>query len=280
MPETADIADPASELTVVEPTRDEVFVRAIDLPTLSVRQAEAAVAQQLDILSPLPTAEVVFSVVLIGPVEEGLNRFAVGFAPRELLARLGAGRERSVTLTGWLDGEPVRFRFEPSGAAPGQPNWAARLEAATIAGLCLAILLVGATLRMGGEIDKLQARADDANAEALRLGAEAASVDRLAVAWRAAAAARGAGVVDCALGGLAKAANGSVSIARLGFADGVVTAHLSAPPSDATLTALRALGFSATPPAAPGGPSMPAAAADPAASPVVRDVQTTAADCR
>jgi hypothetical protein len=68
------------------PAHGEVFVRAVDLPTLSLRQARAAVAQQLDILSPLPPAEVAASVVLIGPTEEGLNRYAVGLAPRRLIA--------------------------------------------------------------------------------------------------------------------------------------------------------------------------------------------------
>src|SRR5579864_3489629 len=64
------------------PPPDEVFVRAIDLPTLSLRQARAAVARQLDILSPLPPAEVAASVVLVGPTETGLHRYAVGLAPR------------------------------------------------------------------------------------------------------------------------------------------------------------------------------------------------------
>ena len=83
---------------------DEVFVRAIDLPTLSLRQARAAVAHQLDILSPLPPAEVAASVVLVGPTEAGLNRYAVGLAPRKRLAEAPAG-EKTVTLIGRLDGQ-------------------------------------------------------------------------------------------------------------------------------------------------------------------------------
>src|SRR5271155_2336625 len=104
MPDTADFDQPIppDASIAAAPVRDEIFVRALDLPTLSLKQARAAVAQQLDILSPLPPAEVAFSVVLLGPVEEGLNRFAVGFAPRALLERDG---ERIVTLIGRLDGE-------------------------------------------------------------------------------------------------------------------------------------------------------------------------------
>ncbi|HXQ15636.1 MAG TPA: hypothetical protein VN814_13530 [Caulobacteraceae bacterium] len=287
MPDTADFAPSADEVQAIaaEPNRDEIFVRALDLPTLSLKQARAAVAQQLDILSPLPPAQVVSSVVLVGPVEDGLNRFAVGFAPRELLARMTEGGERSVALTGWLEGEAIAFRFDRPGAPPGKPDWAARLEAATIAGLCLAILLAGASVRMGREIDRVQARDDAANAQVQRLSGETASLTRIAAAWRAAQAARPAGVIDCALGDLAKATGGPVSLTRLSLAEGQVSAHLGAPASDATLTALRAMGFrAATPPTAaspaPVAPSPLAGPGDPAAAPVVRDLQTTAADCR
>jgi len=275
VPDTADFvqADPAAPIAA-EPTRDEIFVRALDLPTLSLKQARAAVAQQLDILSPLPPAEVGCSVVLLGPVEEGLNRFAVGFAPRALLERSG---ERTVTLIGRLDGEAVVFRFERPAALPGKPDWAAWLEAATIAGLCLAILLAGASMRLGREIDRLQARTDAANTQVQHLSTQAAALARIGAAWRAAETTRQAGVVDCALSDLAKATGGPVSLTRLSLADGQFDAHLAAPAADATLTALQAMGFRAAA-AAALLLAAPADAAPP--SPIVRDVQTTAADCR
>jgi hypothetical protein len=281
LPDTADFvpADPVAPIAVAQ-VRDEIFVRAIDLPTLSLKQARAAVAQQLDILSPLPPAEVVSSVVLLGPVEEGLNRFAVGFAPRALLE----GGERTTTLIGRLDGEVIVFRFDRPGALPGQPDWARRLELATIAGLCLAIVLAGASVRLGREIDRLQARTDAANTEVQHLSAEAAALARIGAAWRAAEATRQAGVVDCALGDLAKATGGPVGLTRLNLADGQFSARLSAPATDATLTALQALGFRTTTPPSPAAlapapaPAPPAAPAQPA--PAVRDVQTTATDCR
>jgi len=282
MPDTADFVQPIppdgpAASIAAAPVRDEIFVRALDLPTLSLKQARAAVLQQLDILSPLPPAEVASSVVLLGPVEEGLNRFAVGFAPRALLERDG---ERIVTLIGRLDGEVIVFRFERPGAAPGKPDWAWRLELATIAGLCLAIVLAGASVRLGREIDRLQARTDAANTQAQHLSAEAASLARIGAAWRAAEATRQAGVVDCALGDLAKATGGPVGLTRLSLADGQLRARLNAPATDATLTALQAMGFRATTAVAPVAPP-PASSADPAPpAPAVREVQTTAADCR
>ncbi|HEY1752023.1 MAG TPA: hypothetical protein VGG29_12210 [Caulobacteraceae bacterium] len=271
----APTADRAAALAAPDsPTPDQVFVRAIDLPTLSLRQARAAVAQQLDILSPLPPAEVAASVVLLGPTEEGLNRFAVGIAPRRLLARAADGPARAVTLTGDLDGQPIRFRFDRSARAEGPASW---LEAATVAGMCLAIVLAGASWRLGREVDAMQARADDAGQQVQRLRGQAASVGRVAGAWRAAAASRKAGVVDCALADLAKAAGGPVKLARLTLADGQLTVRLAEAPSDAMAAGLRELGFTpvAAPAPAPADPAGPAAA-----PPAALEFRTDAGACR
>jgi hypothetical protein len=275
LPDTAEFVEAAEGATAGEPIPDEIFVRAIDLPTLSVRQARAAVAQQIDILSPLPPAEVASCVVLVGPVEEGLNRFAVGFAPKGLLTRVAAPSERTVTLTGWLDGEAIAFRFDRPGAAPVKPDWRAGLEATTIAGACLAILLAAASLRLDHEIDRAQSRLDAANARVQRLSRETAALDRIGGAWRAAQVTRRGAVVDCALAGLAKAAGGPVTLSKLTLANGQISARLSAPISDSTLTALRALGFSAA-----STELAPATAPAPAAAAAIQDVRTSAADCR
>jgi hypothetical protein len=253
------------------PAREEIFVRAIDLPTLSLRQAKAAVTHQLDILSPLPPADVAASVVLLGPTEEGLNRFAVGIAPRRLLARPADGGARTITLTGRLDGQDIRFRFERADARAAQPvSW---LEVATLAGMCVAIVLAGANLRVDREIDAVQASADDANQLVQRLTHDAASVSQVGAAWRAAQASRKADVVDCALGDLAKAAGGPVKLSRLTLAGGELTVRLAAQPTDAMAAPLRALGFA---------PVAAAPAPDPAAPPPppTLDFRTSAAECR
>ncbi len=268
------------------PPADEVFVRAIDLPTPSLRQAKAAVAQQLDILSPLPPAEVVASVVLIGPTEAGLNRYAVGLAPRRRLAEAPV-EGRTVTLIGRLDGEIIAFRFErPRGGAAG--NW---IEIATIAGACLAIVLAGANLRVDHEIDAVQAEVDAADTLVQQRAHEVAQVARVAGAWRAAAATRKAGLVDCALANLVKASGGPVRIAGLAMSGGQLTARLADPPADPA--ALTALGFS--PVVAPAVQTSVAGGqpgAEPASAPgpgsgdgavpvaLAQDFQMSAAACR
>ena len=261
-----------TEPPVAPPASDEVFVRAIDLPTPSLRQARAAVAQQLDILSPLPPAEVAAAVVLVGPTEAGLSRYAVGLAPRRLLAEAPA-EGRIVTLIGRLDGEIIAFRFERPRAGADANGW---IELATIAGACLAILLAGANLRVDREIDSAQAQVDAADALVQQRSHEVAQVARVAGAWRAAAATRKAGVVDCALAGLVKASAGPVRVAGLAMAGGQLTARLADPPADPA--ALKALGLT---PAVQTGPAATAAPADTAPPPALaQDFQTSAAACR
>jgi hypothetical protein len=283
LPSPADIAADADAGGDAGETRDApaaVFVRAIDLPTASLRQARAAVAQQLDILSPLPPAGAAWSVVLLGPTEEGLSRFAVGFAPLTLLAQR-APDGTAVRLVGQLDGQDLEFRFDRAGSAgTGKLTPGARLEIATIAGLCLAVVLAGANLRVDREIDGVQARLDAADTLVQQRAHEAAASARVLGAWRAAAASRKAGVVDCALGDLAKAGGGPMKLAKLTLTDGQVTAWLSAPAPDAAISGLRALGVqpvatTATAAAAPAAPG-----ADPAAAtPVVQQFQIGQAAC-
>jgi hypothetical protein len=262
-----------------------VFVRAIDLPTLSMRQARAAVAQQLDILSPLPPAEVAASVVLVGPTQAGLNRYAVGLAPRRRLAEAPA-EGRAVTLIGRLDDQVIAFRFErPRDGEPGRT--ARRLEIATIAGACLAIVLAGANLRLDREIDAAQARLDAADTVVQQRSHEAAAVARVAGAWRAASATRKAGLIDCALANLVRASGGPVKIAGLAMAGGQLTARLAEPPSDGALAAMKALGLTPVAPALQAAAAQGAAAQGagaptepPGPTPPAQDFHTSAADCR
>ena len=251
---------------------DEVFVRAIDLPTPSLRQARAAVAQQLDILSPLPPAETAWSVLLLGPSENGLSRFAVGFAPRRVLAERAPGGG-AVRLAGRLDDQEIVFRFESPKAARGPVDW---LRVATVGGACLAIVLAAANLRVDHELDAVQTRLDAASRLAEQRSHTAADASRTLAAWRAAAATRKAGAVDCALGDIAKASGGLARLAKLELAEGQVTAWLSAPASDAEVIALRNLGAS---PVVDAATASPAAPGDPAAAVVVRRFQIGQAAC-
>jgi hypothetical protein len=252
------------------PALGEVFVRAIDLPTPSLRQARSAVAQQIDILSPLPPAETATSLVLLGPAEGGLSRFAVGFVQRARLWEPDDRSARPIALTGWLDGQEIEFRFEPGGAGARAASPGARLEAATVAGVCLAILLAAANVRVDREIDRVRAQDDAATSIVQRRTAEAAAENRVAAAWRAASVARRADVVDCALAGAAKAAGGPVKLAKLSLAGGQVTLRLASPLADPGATAMRALGFTPVSTASP----------DPTAPPTVQTFEIGAAECR
>jgi hypothetical protein len=239
----APAAAPANENAGAPHRPASVFVRAIDLPTPSLRQARAAVAQQLDILSPLPPAETAHCVVLLGPAEDGLCRYAVGFVPRASLAG-GAPADRIVTLFGVLDGRRIPFRFDRGrGAAVRKAASRSPVEIVTIAGACVAIVLAAANVRVDQALDRAQDRLDSAQTSLARRGREAAAVSRVAAAWRDTLAMRNAGVVDCGLRALSAASGGQARLARLSLSGSELKATLSAPPADATLTALRAAGF-------------------------------------
>jgi hypothetical protein len=107
---------------------------------------------------------------------------------------------------------------------------------------------------------------------------EAASVARVAGAWRAAAVTRKAGLVDCALTGVVKASAGPVKLAALALAGGQLTLRLAAPPSDGAVAAMKALGLTPTATAAANAPSVADAAAGGVLAP--QDFQTSAAACR
>jgi hypothetical protein len=222
---------------------------------------------------------VVASVVLIGPTEEGLNRYAVGLAPRRLIADAPA-ESRTVTLIGRLDGQIIAFRFPRAGAAGALA--ARRLEIATIAGACLAIVLAAANLRVDREIDAVQARLDTANGLVQQRSHEAAALARVAGAWRAAAATRKAGLVDCALADLVRANGGPVKVSGLALAGGQLTAHLASPPAESAVAALKALGMApvASAPAAAGAAATDPPVDAPAPAGPPQDFQTSAATCR
>jgi hypothetical protein len=281
LPSPAEItAEADSDAGEAHAASADVFVRAIDLPTASLRQARAAIAQQLDILSPLPPADAAWSVLLLGPTEEGLSRFAVGFAPLDLLAQR-APDGTAVRLIGQLDGQDLEFRFDRSGSpGAGKLTSAARLEIATIAGLCLAVVLAGANLRVDRELDGVQTRLDAADTLVQQRTHEASASARVLGAWRAAAASRKAGVVDCALGDLAKAGGGPMKLAKLTLTDGQVTAWLSAPAPDTAISGLRALGAQPVATTAPATTAPAAPGVDPAnATPVVQQFQIGQAAC-
>jgi len=115
-----------------------VFVCPVDLPTASLAKARAAVALQLDLLSPLPAAEVVSSLVMLCPVEGGLTRFALGIARSEyddLSARLRRADEQRMEFERSL--QPLRdaitkLQLEEQAAQLGGAQYMEQLAAAEV----------------------------------------------------------------------------------------------------------------------------------------------------
>jgi hypothetical protein len=224
------------------PSAETVFVRAVDLPTASLVKARDAIELQLDILSPLPADAVVASVVMLGPADSGLTRFAVGFAARSLFdndAAAGASGPAAIRLTGRLDGEELEFRFEnPYRADARAQRDRSRLVLATSALAALAMMAGAVSLRLGGDIDTMQQRLDAAEAAVQRSIRLHTTQGEARTAWAATGAAHNARLVNCAFTALAKGAAGRVYLTSFAVDGGVATASFSRPLDPAAVTAI------------------------------------------
>jgi hypothetical protein len=223
-----------------------VFVRALDLPTASLRAAREAVAMQLDILSPMPAADTVASVRLLGPAENGLTRFAVGLAPLarfDTLAAQGAKGPAGLYLTGELDGEALTFRFDNPyrqlALAEGREQI---VVLAMLGGLCAVLVLGPLSLRLGHEAERAQARLETTQ-QVVRLASQQKRLQgdarRL---WDDVAAPRNARMVSCTFNALASAGGGQMLLSELAVGDGTASVGLSQPLSPGQAQGLGALG--------------------------------------
>lgn len=223
-----------------------VFVRALDLPTASLRAAREAVALQLDILSPMPADRTVASVQPVGPAEHGKTRYAVGLAPLDRFAALEAAGARgpaSLYLSGELDGETLTFRFDNpyrrQALAAGRSQIAAM---AALGGLCAVLVLGALTLRLDAETGRAEDRLE-ATQQLVRLAGQQKRLQgdarRL---WEGVAAPRNARLVSCAFNALASAAGGPVALSDLTAADGAVSFVTSQPAGPGLAQGLARLG--------------------------------------
>lgn len=96
-----------------ETGRLAVMTRVLKLPARTRRQARAMVRMQIDRLSPLPAAEVVFDVAILS--QEGAQGvFALGMARKADLSAPTFAAEAVVVVHQTVDGVPVEFRFPNS----------------------------------------------------------------------------------------------------------------------------------------------------------------------
>ncbi len=223
-----------------------VFVRALDLPTASLRAATEALAMQLDILSPMPAAETVSAIRLVGPAENGLTRFAVGLAPLSAFDDLAAQAARgpaALYLTGELDGQAMTFRFDNpyrrKALSAGRDQIVAM---AALGGLCAVLILGALSLRLGGEIDRAEARLE-ATQQVVRLASQQKRLQgdarRL---WDGVAAPRNARLVSCTFNALASAGGGQVLLSDLTLGEGTASVGLSQPLTPGQSRGLASLG--------------------------------------
>jgi hypothetical protein len=212
---------------------EAVFVRAVDLPTASLAKARDAVELQLDILSPLPADAVVASVAMLGPVDGGLTRFAVGFARLGMFdsyAAAGGSGPAAIRLTGRLDGEAIEFRFDnPNRTHARAQRDHSRLVLMASAAAALAMLAGAASLRLGGDIDAAQLRLDAADAAVQRSSRLDAAQNAAKTAWTTAGAAHNGRLIGCAFTALVNGAGGQVYLTDFTIDNGVATATLSRP---------------------------------------------------
>ena len=244
-----------------------VFVRAIDLPTASLREARAAVRIQLDILSPLPLAETAWSLIGVGPAEGGRTRYAVGIIPVSLFDEEG-GQASVIELPGWLYGRSLMFRFEhprlTDEKAQARLRWMRR---AAVSGLCLAMLLGAVTVRLGDEIGRAEARSDATDLVVRKIAQQNRLRSGGQDGWSQVSGSRQARLTACAFGVLAAGSTGPVQLTDLSVANGTVKAGFSQPLTLAQIDAFRTRGVD--PAEEPGGTaSLP------------RRVQMTAGACK
>jgi|GEM_PF-3101817 len=248
-PPILDLTPPASVRPAAAPS--ELFVQAVDLPVAALKDARAAVALQLDRLSPLPPGEGVAAVALIGPAEANLTRYAVAVAPLAIFTPTPGGRPlKRVWLDGTLEGETYRFRFDhPETAGERAEGIRGYLQVVAISALCLILILGGASIgldqRLVGDQDRLERTRVGVAAARRQAQAQSTAARR----WAQLGETNQAGRVGCVFDRLAAGGQGRAYLSALSITPSLTTVNYSTAPTPERLTALATLGL------APSAPS-------------------------
>lgn len=253
-PPILDLTPPASEPRrpaagpVAAP---DLFVQAVDLPVAALKGARAAVALQLDRLSPLPAGEGVAAVALIGPAEANLTRYAVAIAPLAIFTPVPGGRPlKRVWIDGMLDGETYRFRFDhPETAGERAEGVRGQLQVVAVSALCLILILGGASIgldrRLADDQDRLERTQAGVAAARRQAQVQSAAARRWAQLGETNQAAR----IGCVFDRLAGAGQGRAYLSALSITPSLTTVEYSSAPGSERLTVLAASGL------APSAPS-------------------------
>lgn len=273
-PPILDLTPPASATATPIPARPaapaapDLFVQAVDLPVAALKDARAAVALQLDRMSPLPPGEGVAAVALIGPAEANLTRYAVAIAPLAIFTPVPGGRPlRRVWVDGALDGETYRFRFDhPETAGERAEGVRGHLQVVAVSALCLILILGGASIGLDQRLadDQDQLARTQAGVAAARRQAQAQS--SAARRWAQLGETNQASRVGCVFDRLGSG-QGRAYLSALSITPSLITVDYSSTPGPERLTALATQGLapSVTPPgpvaALPVAPPAPVAPA-------------------
>jgi hypothetical protein len=144
-----DHASPDLTLALPPSAREaEVMTRVLRLPTGSLRQARAIVRMQLDRLSPLPVASVLFDLVRLPSPPGAEIPYALGILRRSILRDPAFVNRRIVALARSVDGVEVTFRFRNAGAVDDrETRWLAQAPRAAALALGLAAVALAGQIR-------------------------------------------------------------------------------------------------------------------------------------
>ena len=138
-------ADPAPE--PAPEARLEVMTRTVRLPTASRAQARDIIRLQLDRLSPLPRADILFDVVPLDR-QGGETRYALGVVRKAALDDPAFTRRRLVEVRRLVDGAEAVFRFRnPFMRSDWEPRLLRHAPAALVVCAGLAALMLAAADR-------------------------------------------------------------------------------------------------------------------------------------
>ena len=137
----------ADAVDAPEPPRLEVMARLIRLPTRSLRQARSIVRMQMDRLSPLPMAEVVFDLVLIR-AEGADTLYGLGIIRKTALADPALGGKSTVEAHRTVEGHPLVFRYRsPDAVNAWELRWLRHAPTAAVLVLGLAAVMWAGQVR-------------------------------------------------------------------------------------------------------------------------------------
>jgi len=257
-PPILDLTPPASaapprvsSMTAAGPVAaPDLFVQAVDLPVAALKDARAAVALQLDRLSPLPPGEGVAAVALVGPAEANLTRYAVAIAPLAIFTPTPGGRAlKRVWLDGTLEGETYRFRFDhPETAGERVEGIRGHLQVVAVSALCLILILGGASIGLEQRLTDDQDQLERARSGVIAARRQAQAQSAAARRWAQLSETNQAGRVGCVFERLAGSGQGRAYLSALSITPGLISAEYSTSPGPDRLAALATQGLAPSAP--------------------------------